>query len=158
MSVCQVCEWACGRCLAWQSRRFEQCIIVGSRFVTCCLRPVWAALVAQTPAHHTFPGAGRCLARLFNSDIQIQTILESFRSSARMPRGVAKANLPSKMCVVCQRPFTWRKVWEKCWDEVQTCSDRCKSERKRLKQLANKGGKEPSAEQQQQQPASPADG
>jgi hypothetical protein len=80
------------------------------------------------------------------------------RSSAKMPRGVAKENLPSKMCAVCKRPFTWRKVWEKCWDEVQTCSDRCKSERKRLKQLANKGRKEPSAEQQQQQPALPADG
>ncbi len=42
-----------------------------------------------------------------------------------MPRGVAKANLPTKTCVVCLRPFTWRKVWERCWDEVQTCSDRC---------------------------------
>ncbi len=40
--------------------------------------------------------------------------------------------MPSKICVTCQRPFTWRKVWERCWDEVMTCSDRCKSERKRL--------------------------
>jgi hypothetical protein len=48
-----------------------------------------------------------------------------------MPRGIAKANLPSKICVVCQRPFTWRKLYERCWDEVQTCSDRCKGERKR---------------------------
>jgi hypothetical protein len=29
------------------------------------------------------------------------------------------------------RPFTWRKLYERCWDEVQTCSDRCKGERKR---------------------------
>jgi hypothetical protein len=36
-----------------------------------------------------------------------------------MPRGVAKANLPSKVCEVCNRPFTWRKVWENCWDEVR---------------------------------------
>lgn len=48
-----------------------------------------------------------------------------------MPRGVDKANLPSKVCAACGRPFTWRKVWEKCWDEVQTCSDRCKGERKK---------------------------
>lgn len=62
-----------------------------------------------------------------------------------MPRGVLKENLPSKVCAVCERPFTWRKVWEKCWDEVresrrevsadgsevQTCSDRCKNERRR---------------------------
>jgi hypothetical protein len=37
-----------------------------------------------------------------------------------------KANLPSKVCVHCQRPFTWRKKWEKVWDEVKYCSDRCR--------------------------------
>ena len=56
---------------------------------------------------------------------------------AVMPRGVKKENLPSKMCVVCNRPFTWRKKWERCWDEVQTCSDRCKNERKRNKKRSN---------------------
>ncbi|KAF6251190.1 hypothetical protein COO60DRAFT_1275214 [Scenedesmus sp. NREL 46B-D3] len=73
-----------------------------------------------------------------------------------MPRGVAKEHLPSKTCAVCMRPFTWRKVWEKCWDEVTTCSDRCKSERKRIKQLTNKDNKQsnvpsPPPQQQQQQ-------
>lgn len=48
-----------------------------------------------------------------------------------MPRGVKKENLPSKICVSCQRPFTWRKKWERCWDEVQTCSKRCNAERKK---------------------------
>ena len=48
-----------------------------------------------------------------------------------MPRGVKKENLPSKVCEVCKRPFVWRKVWERCWDEVKTCSDRCKAERKK---------------------------
>ncbi|RYE16560.1 MAG: DUF2256 domain-containing protein, partial [Sphingobacteriaceae bacterium] len=23
-------------------------------------------------------------------------------------------------------PFDWRKKWEKCWDEVKYCSDRCR--------------------------------
>jgi hypothetical protein len=32
-------------------------------------------------------------------------------------RGVKKENLPTKVCVVCDRPFTWRKKWERCWDE-----------------------------------------
>ena len=41
-------------------------------------------------------------------------------------------NLPFKLCLVCERPFTWRKKWEGCWEEVQTCSKRCNSERKRL--------------------------
>lgn len=31
----------------------------------------------------------------------------------KMPRGVKKENLPEKVCVTCNRPFTWRK---KCVD------------------------------------------
>jgi hypothetical protein len=42
---------------------------------------------------------------------------------------VRKQDLPQKTCVVCQRPFTWRKKWEKVWDEVKYCSDRCRSTR-----------------------------
>ena len=45
-------------------------------------------------------------------------------------KAVAKGNLPTKVCVVCSRPFTWRKKWEKCWDEVTCCSDSCKRKRK----------------------------
>lgn len=40
-------------------------------------------------------------------------------------------NLPTKVCVVCERPFTWRKKWERDWDEVTTCSKRCNAERKK---------------------------
>ncbi|MFO7481426.1 DUF2256 domain-containing protein [Oceanibaculum nanhaiense] len=39
-----------------------------------------------------------------------------------------KADLPSKLCQACGRPFAWRKKWRTVWDEVKTCSDRCKSE------------------------------
>lgn len=41
-------------------------------------------------------------------------------------RRVAKTNLPSKPCASCGRPFSWRKKWERCWDEVRFCSDRCR--------------------------------
>jgi len=41
-------------------------------------------------------------------------------------RGVKKQHLPTKICVVCQRPFVWRKKWEKNWDEVKYCSDACR--------------------------------
>jgi hypothetical protein len=44
-------------------------------------------------------------------------------------RGVKKANLPSKLCLVCGRPFTWRKKWERNWDEVKYCSDACRMKR-----------------------------
>ncbi|WP_127121599.1 DUF2256 domain-containing protein [Chryseotalea sanaruensis] len=39
-----------------------------------------------------------------------------------------KSYLPQKVCVVCQKPFTWRKKWEKNWEEVKYCSDRCRKE------------------------------
>lgn len=42
-------------------------------------------------------------------------------------RGVKKQNLPSKICITCQKPFTWRKKWEKVWDEVKYCSDKCRA-------------------------------
>jgi hypothetical protein len=41
-------------------------------------------------------------------------------------RGIKKQNLPNKNCMVCNRPFSWRKKWEKVWDEVKYCSDRCR--------------------------------
>ncbi|MBD1206601.1 MAG: DUF2256 domain-containing protein [Rhodobacteraceae bacterium] len=41
-----------------------------------------------------------------------------------------KGDLPEKTCATCGRPFTWRKKWEKVWDEVRYCSDRCRGERR----------------------------
>ncbi|MBE7544392.1 MAG: DUF2256 domain-containing protein [Bryobacteraceae bacterium] len=42
-------------------------------------------------------------------------------------RGVKKSSLPSKICPVCGRPFTWRKKWERHWHTVRYCSHRCRS-------------------------------
>ncbi len=41
-----------------------------------------------------------------------------------------KASLPSKPCMVCGRPMTWRKSWAKNWDDVRYCSDACRKQRK----------------------------
>ncbi|MDX2190995.1 MAG: DUF2256 domain-containing protein [Bacteroidota bacterium] len=41
-------------------------------------------------------------------------------------RGVKKHHLPFKICVCCNKPFAWRKKWEKCWNEVKYCSDQCR--------------------------------
>ncbi|MGR5360635.1 DUF2256 domain-containing protein [Vibrio barjaei] len=38
-----------------------------------------------------------------------------------------KARLPSKICICCERPFTWRKKWQRCWEQVRYCSKRCAS-------------------------------
>ena len=43
-----------------------------------------------------------------------------------MPRGVKKTDLPEKICVVCSKPFSWRKKWARDWDAVRYCSERCK--------------------------------
>ncbi|MGC8697424.1 MAG: DUF2256 domain-containing protein [Halothiobacillus sp.] len=41
-----------------------------------------------------------------------------------------KAQLPQKICLVCQRPFTWRKKWAKDWEQVKYCSDACRARSK----------------------------
>jgi len=40
-----------------------------------------------------------------------------------------KADLPTKVCAACGRPFAWRKKWAKVWDEVRYCSDACREGR-----------------------------
>ena len=37
-----------------------------------------------------------------------------------------KSQLPTKVCMACQRPFAWRKKWERDWEGVKYCSDRCR--------------------------------
>jgi hypothetical protein len=45
----------------------------------------------------------------------------------RNNKTVQKAHLPQKICLRCGRPFTWRKKWERVWDEVKYCSDGCRN-------------------------------
>jgi len=47
-----------------------------------------------------------------------------------MPPMRRKGDLPEKICAQCGRPFAWRKKWERVWDEVRYCSDRCRAEAK----------------------------
>ncbi|MGB7334290.1 MAG: DUF2256 domain-containing protein [Salaquimonas sp.] len=44
-----------------------------------------------------------------------------------MPKTKKKTNLPSKTCPACKRPFAWRKKWERDWENVKYCSDKCRS-------------------------------
>lgn len=57
-----------------------------------------------------------------------------------MPRMRRKGDLPQKVCAQCGRPFAWRKKWERVWDEVRYCSDRCRSEAKRKDPSRNLAG------------------
>jgi hypothetical protein len=49
--------------------------------------------------------------------------------ASKLPRPFRgnKSNLPQKLCAACGRPMTWRKRWERVWDEVKFCSQRCRS-------------------------------
>jgi hypothetical protein len=58
-----------------------------------------------------------------------------------MPKMRSKADLPTKTCTACGRPFTWRKKWEKNWAEVRYCSNACQTgsrdaARKSLRKMA----------------------
>jgi len=52
-----------------------------------------------------------------------------------------KSDLPVKTCAACGRPMVWRKRWEKVWDEVRYCSDRCRGRRKKGDAEASPFGK-----------------
>ena len=39
---------------------------------------------------------------------------------------IAKGDLPQRTCVVCGRPFAWRKKWARNWESVKFCSERCR--------------------------------
>lgn len=32
-----------------------------------------------------------------------------------------------KVCHSCGREITWRKKWERCWEEIKYCSDKCRN-------------------------------
>jgi len=49
--------------------------------------------------------------------------------------------IDSKICEVCNRRFTWRKKWERCWGTIKTCSNRCKTEKKRSNRQTRKHDK-----------------
>ena len=44
-----------------------------------------------------------------------------------------KENLPTKICPVCKKEFTWRKKWERDWDNVVYCSKKCSNAKKKKK-------------------------
>jgi hypothetical protein len=47
-----------------------------------------------------------------------------------MSKQIKKEHLPTKVCLVCNRAFTWRKKWGKVWADVKYCSDKCRMNKK----------------------------
>jgi hypothetical protein len=48
-----------------------------------------------------------------------------------MPKMRRKADLPTRICTTCGRPFAWRRKWARDWENVKFCSDRCRADRGR---------------------------
>jgi hypothetical protein len=40
-----------------------------------------------------------------------------------------KAALPTKPCLACGRPMSWRRAWARTWEEVRYCSQACRRAR-----------------------------
>ncbi|MEX1236483.1 MAG: DUF2256 domain-containing protein [Roseovarius sp.] len=54
-----------------------------------------------------------------------------------------KGDLPSKTCATCGLAFSWRKKWERDWENVRHCSEKCR--RNRGAGQSSKGHPHPSA-------------
>nr|WP_210257417.1 DUF2256 domain-containing protein [Chelativorans sp. ZYF759] len=51
------------------------------------------------------------------------------RGRAVASKQISKADLPTKICAACGRPFAWRRKWRKDWEAVKYCSDACRKKR-----------------------------
>jgi len=47
-------------------------------------------------------------------------------SPDRKPKPGTAAGNAEKHCVACGRTITWRKKWERDWEQVKYCSDACR--------------------------------
>ncbi|MBI1322858.1 DUF2256 domain-containing protein [bacterium] len=52
-----------------------------------------------------------------------------------MPQAKSNRVKPSRICKVCDRPFEWRKAWERDWQNVKYCSDRCRRTARRKSRI-----------------------
>jgi hypothetical protein len=75
-----------------------------------------------------FKPYGTTFAQPFHSSTSLQG--RGGNNDKGSEKKVKKENLPEKICVVCKRPFTWRKKWERSWDEITCCSKACNGQRR----------------------------
>jgi len=54
-------------------------------------------------------------------------VAKASSSGAKMGGGKKPSERDSKICPVCGLPFSWRKKWERNWESVVYCSDRCRT-------------------------------
>lgn len=92
------------------------------RFVTDAMRPFPTRHPASARFAAAFdPGHKSALALAYRAGMK-----EKSRSEAPGSFRGNKASLPSKPCLACGRPMSWRRSWAKNWAEVKYCSERCR--------------------------------
>ena len=48
----------------------------------------------------------------------------------------ATAGHPDKSCATCGRTISWRKKWERDWDNIRFCSDTCRAHKPTAQDIA----------------------
>lgn len=121
-----------------------------SRWMRCWRLCTFLATTSSAFRLSVVPSFQRTLPQALDRRLVVVAGRGKSGGARKMPRGVKKENLPSKVCVVCDRPFTWRKKWERCWDEVTTCSKACNTQRRASKgstsgraEIGDDAGEEP---------------
>jgi hypothetical protein len=76
-----------------------------------------------------FVAAGYCLSPV-PATPTAPTVLDGEAMKNAKGKTIAKSSLPDKICKNCQKPFSWRKKWQRDWDQVTFCSDKCRSSHK----------------------------
>lgn len=94
-------------------------------------RTVVAVGAVTTSAGRAAPCTSTLLRTASSGALRTRSLAMKDRRDGKQDGFRNPHNLPVKTCVVCNRPFTWRKKWEDSWDEVTTCSKSCNAERKR---------------------------
>lgn len=60
------------------------------------------------------------------SSIASRSNSHSFPLSLQARSRMSSPGVSEKTCKTCGRRITWRKKWERCWDEIKYCSDKCR--------------------------------
>ena len=89
---------------------------------------VWSTLFCLQSAAVFKPKNRQFLKNAINACLSVSSNKAAWQNDSIIyDRG---KHVRAKICAVCARQFTWRKKWERCWDEVTTCSKRCKAKKK----------------------------
>ena len=70
------------------------------------------------------------------------SIVHTAENRASKRRMKSPNHPPPKICVVCGREISWRKKWERDWDNVRYCSDACRKRAKSSSAAAADGALE----------------